>query len=365
MDRLGHLVGDPHAPGGVSAVVRGLLEIAEARGRSDRVVAVPRGAALPVDLAALVASRWSDAGRVLRGQLDGLDGLVVHGVFDPTVSAALVEVRRCRPDLPVASFPHDAYDTGLFESRHALKTTYFSLIERRRLQRCRGIVVSAPSHEDWLRRRGIAVPVHVAPCGLAAADLRRAAKVAARPEPPREDGVVELLYLGRWNVLEKGLDLALSAVAALPRGRAHLRVVGPSVGQQERVRELAAACGDDVELVGWSDDVYADLARADLLLMPSRKEGFGLAGLQALSCGVPVLVSSRAGLAEHVSPAEGAMAALPTPLTVAAGLAAALDDLPRLTAAARDFARVRGPEQTYERLDDALLAALARPRTTA
>jgi glycosyltransferase involved in cell wall biosynthesis len=39
-----------------------------------------------------------------------------------------------------------------------------------------------------------------------------------------------------------------------------------------------------------------DLARASLVLMPSRAEAFGLAGAEAIACGVPVLVSGRSGL---------------------------------------------------------------------
>jgi glycosyltransferase involved in cell wall biosynthesis len=47
--------------------------------------------------------------------------------------------------------------------------------------------------------------------------------------------------------------------------------------------------------------VDADLRQASVLLMPSRGEGFGLVGLEAISVGTPVLVSSRSGLAELIN----------------------------------------------------------------
>ena len=44
--------------------------------------------------------------------------------------------------------------------------------------------------------------------------------------------------------------------------------------------------------------VYGDIMESSVVLMPSRSEGFGLVGLEAISVGVPVLVSKRSGLAE-------------------------------------------------------------------
>ena len=66
----------------------------------------------------------------------------------------------------------------------------------------------------------------------------------------------------------------------------------------------------DQELAGTSANVYVapytedretikeDFASASLLLMPSRDEGFGLVGLEAISACVPVLLSERSGFAE-------------------------------------------------------------------
>src|SRR5207249_2233386 len=45
-------------------------------------------------------------------------------------------------------------------------------------------------------------------------------------------------------------------------------------------------------------DILSDLREASLVLMPSRKEGFGLIGLEAIACGVPTLISAQSGLAE-------------------------------------------------------------------
>ena len=45
-------------------------------------------------------------------------------------------------------------------------------------------------------------------------------------------------------------------------------------------------------------EIRNDLREASLVLMPSKKEGFGLVGLEAIACGVPTLLSAQSGLAE-------------------------------------------------------------------
>jgi N-acetyl-alpha-D-glucosaminyl L-malate synthase BshA len=56
----------------------------------------------------------------------------------------------------------------------------------------------------------------------------------------------------------------------------------------------------DVIFLGKQDDVESLLAVADLLLLPSADEAFGLAALEGMSCGVPVVATAVGGVAEVV-----------------------------------------------------------------
>ena len=56
----------------------------------------------------------------------------------------------------------------------------------------------------------------------------------------------------------------------------------------------------DVICVGKQDDVESLLAVADLLLLPSADEAFGLAALEGMSCGVPVIATAVGGVPEVV-----------------------------------------------------------------
>lgn len=72
---------------------------------------------------------------------------------------------------------------------------------------------------------------------------------------------------------------------------------------QERARRLGVE--DHVVFLGKHQSVHELLACADLFLLPSETESFGLAALEAMACGVPVVASSVGGLPEVVPTGEG------------------------------------------------------------
>jgi N-acetyl-alpha-D-glucosaminyl L-malate synthase BshA len=72
---------------------------------------------------------------------------------------------------------------------------------------------------------------------------------------------------------------------------------GPERSECERLcRELGIM--EHVKFMGKQDSLPEILSIADLFLMPSQQESFGLSALEAMSCGVPVISSSVGGLPE-------------------------------------------------------------------
>ena len=102
----------------------------------------------------------------------------------------------------------------------------------------------------------------------------------------------------------KGYDIAVQAVAKLEDSSYHLIFVGAPAGKEDEVAGKLVQHGIPqsqltVRRFKESRDELAKLfCEVDLALMPSRTEGFGLTALEALSAGLPVLVSGNSGLGD-------------------------------------------------------------------
>ena len=104
----------------------------------------------------------------------------------------------------------------------------------------------------------------------------------------------------------KGYDIAARAIAELKDEPQPYKLlfVGAMSGEEEKAADLLLQQGIDHSqlTVGCFNESREQLARlfceVDLAIMPSRTEGFGLAALEALSAGLPVLVSGNSGLGE-------------------------------------------------------------------
>lgn len=155
-------------------------------------------------------------------------------------------------------------------------------------------------------------------------------------------------YLLAVGTLEprKNLATVLDAYASLPdalRARFPLAVVGMQ-GWGDRPQPRG-----DVRLLGYlpQDDLASLYAGARLFLYPSIYEGFGLPPLEAMACGVPVIVSRRASLPELV----GDAAILVEPDDVS-GIASSIVELVEDSQRREDLARAglaRARELTWRR----------------
>lgn len=129
------------------------------------------------------------------------------------------------------------------------------------------------------------------------AQARRALALPAQPTPV-------LLFVGRIQAL-KGLDVAVGTLAELERDDALLVVVGgPSGTDGERALARVQASIDELGLVGrvrfvppQPHELLSTFYRAaDVCLVPSRSESFGLVALESAACGTPVVAASVGGL---------------------------------------------------------------------
>jgi glycogen synthase len=183
-------------------------------------------------------------------------------------------------------------------------------VERRMVRAAdRVITCSAYMREHVAGAFGIAARrVRVIPNGIDPTDLQPVEdlpRLRAQFAAPDEKLV---LLVGRL-VYEKGFHLALDAMPRLIRrlGRVRFVVAGSGTAEAE-LKEQAEELGlmEHGTFVGWTgDDVLHSLYRiADLCLVPSIYEPFGLVALEAMASGCPCIVADTGGLREVVPAGE-------------------------------------------------------------
>ena len=128
------------------------------------------------------------------------------------------------------------------------------------------------------------------------------------PQPAGEgDKPFKVLTFGRCDSEDfdlKGYDIAARAVVELKDSTYILLFVGASSGKQDQVAEKLLQSGISKkqlivrEFVHDQERLEKLFWEADLAIMPSRTDGFGLTALEALSAGLPILVSGNSGFGQ-------------------------------------------------------------------
>ncbi|HEV8310691.1 MAG TPA: glycosyltransferase [Methylomirabilota bacterium] len=227
--------------------------------------------------------------------------------------------------------------------------------------------------------------VRVVPCGVDL-DLFRPSSAEAARARLRLDAERVLLFVGRLAPI-KGLETLLRALAAVKSnglGRTDLRLVVVGGDKEEtwnggpaRLRRLAdqLGVGAAVDFRGpQPQDILPDYyAAADLCLMPSLYESFGMVALEAMACGVPVVGSRVGGLTVTVQDGTTGLLVPEGDVTALAdGITGLLEDEERrrkLGAQAAEWARgfawpciARAVIELYAELVPGLLGAARRSR---
>ena len=257
-----------------------------------------------VDLCGAVASRGHEVLAIGTAESDAMDALDrrsdlqcarvrCHGTRDPLCRWAIGRLlRRFEPDV-VQTHMGRASALGGVAARSSGYPTLAMLHTMIELKYYRAIDLFVPTTADqeaYLRENGVSADrVERLP------HFRSLEPVAVAKAPPQTGGVVKTL--GRF-VHKKGFDVLLHAAAhAVEQGVPFRLEIGGDGPERDSLKALAQrlGIGDRVTFCGWIDDVAAFLADADLFVLPSRIEPFGIVILEAMACGVPIVATRVSG----------------------------------------------------------------------
>jgi glycosyltransferase involved in cell wall biosynthesis len=270
--------------------------------------------------------------------------LALPNWYDPRAVLGLWRaLRDLAPDILHSHTPRDYYlaamasaGTGVCNvgTRHQLRPITFTQLKRPLLERMRAMIAVSEAVRDGLIASGLdAGRLVTVPNGVRLpADEPDAEAARTELAIPADAGPV-IGYVGRLCPT-KGLEALLWA-ASLLRGRwpaLRLILVGGETGtgrHARQLRELAAQLRLSVTFVGYRPDAARLMRAFDLLAMPSRAEPFGLATVEALARGVPVVVTRSGGSREIVRDGqEGLLVPPADPDALAAAIHRLLVDRP-------------------------------------
>ncbi len=171
--------------------------------------------------------------------------------------------------------------------------------EKQLVEHCHRIIAATQREKTELMRYygANSEKMSIIPCGVNLELFRPVKKAYTRKQLGFDDEKI-VLYVGRFAAL-KGLDRLLKAMAYLQHERGLKLVIvggdGDSAPDSIEFQRLASQLGinDKIQFVGRieQDNLSQYYSAADLLVVPSYHESFGLVALESLACGTPVVAT--------------------------------------------------------------------------
>lgn len=294
-----------------------------------------------------LASKMAEVARFQK-----LDLVHVHYAVPNAISAILARAIVAPRPLPVVTTLHGTDVTLVGNDPSYLESTRWAVIS--------SDAVTAVS--DWLRRKTVeqlcveetpieVIPNFIEPERFEAVRHLPGARRWARP------GEKILVHVSNFRPIKRVMDVLEVYLKVREKMPARLLFLGDGPDRakvESRCRE--AGCWDGVVFLGNHPAVEEILHGADLFLLPSAGESFGLAALEALSCEVPVIAADAGGVPEVI---EAGVDGLLYPVGDVEGMARGAIELlsdPRRHA---EFAR-KGRERAVERFSEAAIVARYR-----
>ncbi|MEY8688736.1 MAG: glycosyltransferase [Leptothrix sp. (in: b-proteobacteria)] len=324
---------DP-AGGGVAEGLRQSIAATTALGHLEEVLTLDAPDApwlvgagafdVPVHALGPVASNYGHCAALLpwlKARATHYDAVVVHGLWQYHGLAVWRALRGTA--VPYFVFCHGMLDPWFkrrYPLKHLKKWLYWPWAEYRVLRDARAVLFTArdemrlAAQSFWLYR----VRPSVVGYGLWPALQDREGPELAEAflqAHPEAQGKRVLLFLARLHP-KKGCDLLIEAFARIARRdlALHLVMAGPDqVGWQAELQAQAQRLGV-ADRISWPGMLQGDLKwgalhAAEAFVLPSHQENFGISVAEALSVGVPVLISERINIWREIVEAGAGFAA--------------------------------------------------------
>ena len=244
----------------------------------------------------------------LEAAIPGVDVVHLHSLY---MYHDMIVGRVCRRvGVPYLLAPHGSLDPYIYR-RHRWRKRLLEWLFQNRVTRGAARLHFITAEEQRLAAPFIfGVPGVVVPIGLDVGDYRESLPAGTfRARHPELGDRPMVLFFGRLN-FKKGLDILCDAFAQVASRRpdARLVIAGPDDGMEQLARGWLAERGiaDRALFTGMlaGEEALAVLHDADLFVLPSYSENFGIAVIEALACGTPVAISEHVNLCREIEASD-------------------------------------------------------------
>lgn len=203
---------------------------------------------------------------------------------------------------------------GMKNRRAALKRLSLRLVEGPILKRATLLHFTCEQERIEAQEVGVTGPSVIAPLGIDTAPFQQLpSEEEFTADYPQARNKMRLLFLSRIDP-KKGLDLLLTAFAQLRQSCSELVLVIAGDGDATYLAELRVLARqlNIADAIIWTGFLtgqakLAALAAADLFVLPSYSENFGIAVVEAMAAGLPVAISDQVGIHHEVSKSKAGL----------------------------------------------------------
>jgi glycosyltransferase involved in cell wall biosynthesis len=243
--------------------------------------------------------------RALAQKIPAVDLVHIHSLY---LFHDIVAGHYCRAHgVPYLMQPHGSLDPFIYRRHRWRKSLMERLFEHRNLRHAAALHFTTAEEQELAAPFTFGNPGLVVPLGI---DFEEFAELPApgrfRARYPDIGDKKIVLFFGRVN-FKKGLDLLARAFGVVARHRedVHLVIAGPdNEGWGERVRTWLQAAGvlGRATFTGMllGPERLAVLRDASVFVLPSYSENFGLAVIEAMAAGLPVIISDQVNIFREV-----------------------------------------------------------------
>lgn len=258
----------------------------------------------PIQFPRFFSTSWPMA-RALQDILPEFDIVHIHSLY---LFHGAVAAYYCRKyGIPYLIRPHGTLDPYLYKRHRLRKNIVESLFENRNLQHAAAIHFTTEEEKELAQPYVFGIPGIVIPNGIDISEYENLPDAGTfRTQYPELKDKKIVLFLGRLN-FKKGLDILTQAFAMVAEKREDVRLViaGPdNDGYGKQVKSWLQETGvlDRVLFTGMLQgrDKLAALRDADLFVLPSYSENFGIAVVEAMASGIPVVISDKVNIWREV-----------------------------------------------------------------